>query len=113
MVIFGVKCVVVKQAGHDLYGTKIEGLRYPEKCAVVKLETSQQNTTVRVDSGASRGGADEARASAVLLMNKNSKVNIEDTVIVDGVTLRVIKKRHRFNVMGRLDHYQIEAAIEQ
>lgn len=113
MVIFGVKCVVIKQGGHDLYGNKIEGAKHPEKCAVVKLEKGQQNSTVRVDSGATRGGADEFRADAVLLLNKKTKAEIEDTIIVNGVILRIIKKHHRFDVLGKLDHFQIKAAIEQ
>lgn len=113
MVIFGVKCVLVKKGGHDLYGEKIEGARIPEKCAVVKLETEQHGSTVRVDSGATRGGAEEYRAHAVLLMKKTSKVEVDDLIEIHGVKLRVASKRLRFAVTGKLDHFQIEAELEQ
>lgn len=114
MVIFGVNCIVVKQGGHDTYGEKIAGARHPEKCAVVKLESIQTKTTVRVDSGATRGGAEESTAAAVLLLKPNSKVEIDDTIEMpgSGLVLRVMKKRFRYNVVGRLDHFQIEASIE-
>lgn len=114
MVIFGVKCIVVKQGGFDTYGTKIAGTRHAERCAVVKLEEIQMKSTVRVDSGATRGGAEESKAAAVLLMKPTSKVEVDDTIEMpaSGVRLRVMKKRFRYNVMGKLDHFQIEAEIE-
>lgn len=113
MVIFGVKCVVTKQGGHDVYGEKVAGASFSEKCAVVKLTEKQFRTTVRVDSGATRGGAEESRADAVLLMNKKSKVQVEDAVemLEEEVTLIVISKRARYNVAGKLDHYEIEARL--
>lgn len=112
MVIFGVKCVLVKQGGHDLYGEAVQGARIPEKCAVVKLEDSQQGSTVRVDSGATRGGADERRASAILLMKKTSTVALDDLIEMSGILMRVISKRFRYTVGGKLDHFQIEAIRE-
>lgn len=113
MVIFGVKCVLVKKGGHDLYGDKIEGARIPERCAVVKLEIEQHGSTVRVDSGATRGGAEESRAHAVLLMRKTSTVAVDDLIEIHGIKLRVMSKRLRFAVTGKLDHFQIEAELEQ
>lgn len=113
MVIYGVKCVVVKPGGYDGYGERLAGTRYPDKCAVVKLEERQQGSTVRVDSGATRGGAEEKRAEAVLLMPKTSRVAMDDVIEVCGVKLRVIGRRMRFTVGGRLDHFQVEATIEQ
>lgn len=115
MVIFGVKCVVMKKGGYDLYGNKKDGDSFNEKCAVVKLEAVQRGTTVRVDMGATRGGADEYRADAVLLLNKKTHANLDDIIYVSdqAMNLRVMSKRARYNVAGKLDHYEIEAVIEQ
>lgn len=113
MVIYGVKCVLIKRGGHNLYGDKVEGARIQERCGVVKLATGQGSTTVRVDSGATRGGAEEGNAHAVLLMRPTSKVEIDDLIEIHGVKLRVTGKRLRFSVYGRLDHFQVEANLEQ
>lgn len=115
MVIYGVKCVVVKPGGYDGYGERLPGVRHQDKCAVVKIDERQQGSTVRVDSGATRGGAEERRAEAVLLMPPSSKVALDDVLEVAGIAskFRVIGKRSRFTVGGRLDHFQVEATIEQ
>ena len=113
MVIYGVKCVLIKKGGHNLYGDKVKGKRIQERCGVVKLESGRGNTTVRVDSGATRGGAEEGMAQAVLLMRPTSDVEIDDLIEIQGIKLRVTTKRLRFSVAGRLDHFQVGATIEQ
>lgn len=114
MVIFGIKCVLEKGGGYDLYGGKKAGTSTPDRCAIVKLAIGQQHSTVRVDSGATRGGADELRADAVLLMPKVSKVAIDDLITIPShnIKVRVTGIRPRHSVAGRLDHYQVEAKIE-
>lgn len=114
MVVFGVRCTVIKNGGHDIYGEKIEGAHYRDRCAVVKLKSISHRTTVRVDAGATRGGAEESRATAILLMPTTTRATMDDFLKVDGhaTLFRITGVRHRFNVMGRLDHYEIEAEIE-
>lgn len=112
MVIFGVSCVLVKQGGHDLYGEAVAGARINEKCAVVRLEESQQGSTVRVDSGATRGGADEARNVSRLLMKKTSTVALDDIIEMEGLTMRVMSKRLRYSIHGKIDHFEIEGIRE-
>lgn len=114
MVIFGIKCILTKGGGYDLYGERKAGSSTPERCAIVKLVIGQQHSTVRVDSGATRGGADELRADAVLLLPKTSKVAMDDLIAIPShnVTLRVKSIRPRHSVAGRLDHYQIEGTLE-
>lgn len=108
MVVFGVKCKVVKMTGRDIYGQEIRGSVTDEKCAVVKLKQTSQHSTVRVDSGATRAGADELTSSVVLLMRLSTKALVDDRIeMATGERLRVISKRLRYTVLGKLDHYEI------
>lgn len=107
-----VLCRVTPYVGTDVYGAPVAGATRTEKCAVVKLTQTTQHTTVRADSGATRGHADEEVADAVLLFSKQSTIGLGDHVVVSGVSLRVASIRQRFDVMSRLDHFEVRCAIE-
>lgn len=116
MPIMGVKCKVIKHAGYDLYGKKLRGREVTERCGVVRLEVLQQDSTVRVDSGATRGAADELRSEVVILMSKSSTVEMDDLVEIGGrikTLIKVTSIRARYSVMGALDHLQVGGQIEQ
>lgn len=112
MVILNVPCVIVKPAGHDIYGQEVEGERKNEKCAVVKLTMTSQHSTVRVDSSATRGGADELVSDSVLLLGAKSSVRIDDIIEVAGAKLRAKSIRLRYTVVGKVDHNEVRCEIE-
>lgn len=104
---FNINCTITKRGTTDVYGQKVLGDVFDEKCQIVKLEPRIQRSDVRTDSGASRTRADENRVDAVILVSKNTKADFEDELTVDGVVLRIMRKRHRFTVTGILDHYEL------
>lgn len=112
MVILNIPCIIIKPAGHDVYGQEIAGQAQREKCAIVKLTVASQHSTVRVDSGATRGAADEAVSDSVILLGKKSIVGLDDYIEVSSVKLRVKAIRSRFTVSGKLDHYEVRCEIE-
>jgi hypothetical protein len=93
----------------DIYGQPLPLRRVRERCAVVKLEITNQQTTVRTDSSASRGNAMETVANAVLLFTKNTAANIDDVIEFAGAKLKIVSKHPRYSVTGDLDHYEIGA----
>jgi len=95
----------------DVYGQPIPGSYVTERCAVVKLEMSNEKTSVRADSSASRGNAIEEEAVSVILLTTETKANKDDLIEVAGVKLRIVARQPRFDVSGRLDHYEVRATM--
>lgn len=112
VIAMSIPCVVTERLGSDVYGAPIFGRSVRALCAIVKLVKKSQHTTVRADSGATRGHANEAVADAVLLMHKRIEPGIDSEVSIRGMKLRIISVRHRTDAMGRIDHYEVGCSIE-
>lgn len=113
VIAMSVPCTIALRSGSDVYGMPKYSAPVRTVCAVVLLTTKGQHSTVRADSGATRGHADEQVADAILLVGRKQEPTLDSTVSVRGVALRVISVQHRIDVMGRLDHYEIRCSIEQ
>lgn len=113
MFVPNVKCVITKLGSKfDIHGKQIrEGDALSELCAIVKLNGKSEKTSVRADSSASRGAADEMQYDARLLFTKFSKIEIGDKVELLGFVLRVESRFPRLTVHGALDHYQVDLSI--
>lgn len=106
------KCRVQISSGkNDVYGQPIPGRYVNERCAVVKLNLSNEKSSVRADSSASRGNAIEEEAVSVILLPATTQANKDDIIEVAGVKLRISARQPRFDVSGRLDHYEINATM--
>jgi hypothetical protein len=105
-----VDCTITRMTG--LYNDFGEAKPEPHKvvstkCGVKLLEQTEKSS-VRADSSASRGFADEVTADARLLFKPKEDVQIGDKVTVASIELRVTAKFPRFDVMGRFDHIQVD-----
>ena len=78
------------------------------KCAVVKLEQTSEKSSVRADTSASRGNANEITAAARLLFLPPVDIAMDDIVVIRGIKLKVVNKQTRFDVFGRHDHNQVD-----
>ena len=96
---------------HDLYGRPQPTVKARERCAIVKLITRSDKSSVRADSSGSRGSAHEEIADAVLLFTKTTAADIDDVVEVQGVWLLITGKFPRVSLGGKLDHYEIIANV--
>lgn len=101
-------CVIGKTGSVDVYGQRATGKLYKERCAVVTFEIQNIQSSVRADSSASRGAAQEEVANVVVLLSKTTVAAIEDTLTVAGRTLKIATIEPRFNVLGKLDHYRVK-----
>lgn len=105
-------CTIVVASGRtDVYGQPLAATRYKERCAVVKLITTNTKSAVRADSSASRGNAKELVTDSLILLEKSTKANQDDLIEIAGMTLRILSKHPRWSVTGELDHYEITASI--
>jgi len=66
---------------------------------------------VRADSSASRGNAIEQQVDSVILLPTTTQARIDDIIDLAGVKLRIKARHPRFDVGGRLDHYEIHATM--
>lgn len=93
----------------DVHGQSIPGETKTIQCAVVKIESKQVKTSVRTDSSASRGFAQEAAVSARLLFPKGAAVTEGDLIEIRNYKLKVTGEFPRYSVNGALDHRQVDA----
>lgn len=101
-------CVIQKASGkNDAYGMPLPGVRHTERCAIVEVRIRSEKSSVRADSSASRGSAMELETDAKFLLAKTSRAAIDDLLIHAGTQYRINSKHARYDLQGRLDHYEI------
>lgn len=74
--------------------------------------TSSQKTTVRADSSASRGSADETvspRSKILVTIISNPKIG--SRFRFQGITYDISGVHPRFSVTGDLDHYECDLSV--
>lgn len=84
---------------------------WPEKCAIVAIQISDEKTQVRTDTSATKGNAKELVCDAIILLGKNSKAKMNYVIEVEGYKMIIVGMQPRFNIDGRLDHYEMSANI--
>jgi hypothetical protein len=105
-------CTIVVASGRtDVYGQPLAATRITERCAVVRLVVTNQPSSVRADSSASRGNAKELVSDSLILLAKTTAANIDDLIDIGGFKFRILSKHPRFAINGNLDHYEITASI--
>ena len=102
-------CTIRRSGGKtDVYGQPVSGLTFRERCAVVRLEVRNAKSSVRADTSASRGSARERETPhAIILLGPFTAGRIDDIIDVGGVLLRIMSLEQRFDIDGRMDHYEI------
>lgn len=105
------RCQHRKQMGHNAYGEEVLAESSTLKCAVVRISAGGQKSTVRADSSATRGAAEEVVSDAKILFEKGADINLNDQIEIAGILLRVISVEPRWNINGRLDHKEVDFFI--
>ena len=104
-------CRLQLSNGHDIYGQPKPATVVREGCAIVKLVQTATKTSVRADSSASRGNAEEVQAQSVILLPPSTRARIGDLIDVAGVQLKIESTLPRHDCQGRFDHVEITASI--
>jgi len=95
----------------DVYGQPLPGSTVSERCAIVKLNVQNMKSSVRADTTASRGTAQEKQVEALILLDPKTVASIDDIMEVHGVVLRIVSMFPRHSVSGQLDHYEVTGTI--
>lgn len=106
-----VPCTLETVSGYDAFGQPKKTEAKKTVCAVVKLEKTMTQSTVRADSASSRGHSEENRGELVVLMRANESVALNDTITVYNTRFRVHGIRPRYTVLGKVDHLEIMGEI--
>jgi hypothetical protein len=107
MFIPNIRCWIRPMMTANVYGESQLGSAIHELCSVVRLRKMVVHTTVRSDSSATRGHADENEANCVILLGPKTKAKQGDQLEAAGVKVRINDIQPRFGVMGQLEHYEV------
>lgn len=105
------KCNIARLEGATITGKRVYGAWRNVPVAIVKLEEGANKTSVRTDSSASRGSAQEILSDARLMFPAFVILRPGDRVSIFGFELTVVSVRPRHAVTGRFDHWQVDCNI--
>jgi hypothetical protein len=97
-----------KSLSADMYGQYIYGEKEAVHYGLVRFDTKIEDSTVRADSSATRGNIKEFHASGRVLLHKKHNPNFGDLLVVENKVFEVKGVEPRFNVLGKLDHWQCD-----
>lgn len=100
-------CSIEQKSGYDIYGIAIHGEVKTEHCALVRNLVSSVKTSVRTDSSASHGNAQEIQADVLVLVYPKTTATIGAVIGIGDERFMVKSKQGRYSIAGRLDHYEM------
>lgn len=104
--------ILRRNLGTNLYGESAGlGPDIACECGVVRLVATSQKTTVRADSSATRGAADEIVHQSKILFTTTVFPVIGDQLSIGGFVLRCVERHPRYSVLGALDHYECDFEV--
>lgn len=99
-------------SGFDIYGAPQVGPMRKIQFAQVNMRRKAGKTTVRADSSASRGAADEIRTDlGRILVARHERIEIGDIFTFDGDSYDVVSRHVRRSVTGEIDHYECDLEV--
>jgi hypothetical protein len=94
---------LMRKTGRNVDGEEIYADPVDIGLSVVNLATQSQKTSVRSDSSASRGQADEMVAERGKILTKET-LGVDDLVSIGGSVFRIKGTHPRYTVFGSFDH---------
>lgn len=107
MFITTLDCKIRKVTTLNQYAEEALGSVINERCAPVRLRHNQNHSSVRADSTASRGAADEDQADTIVLLTPGTQAELGDQLEVAGLKVRIVQRFPRHNMAGKIEHYEV------
>jgi hypothetical protein len=101
-----------KAAKRDIHGRESYGPAIPIRVSVVSLAEAVVESSVRADSTASRGAADQAVLQAKLLVLPDILLGRGDVIQVLGRNVEIASIQPRVDVLGSHDHNEVGGNIK-
>lgn len=105
------KGMLYRKTGRDVHGHPAYGAGVECPFAPVNLNIKALKTTVRADSSASRGSADETVSVARILIVPFVVPNRGDRFDFDDMSFEIVSTHGRRSVSGELDHYECDLQV--
>ena len=100
-----------RQTGYDMYGQPQWSAPVAIRIGVVRLSAGMQKTSVRADSSASRGRAEEDVADGVVLITPDVQIGNGDRLVIEGTSYEVISVFPRRDIPGVLRHFEVNLRL--
>lgn len=100
-----------RKTGYDANGRPVWGAASNIKLAIVTLRHVTERSSVRADSSASRGRAEESRADGIILVPPEIALSTEDRISMLGRSYEITMAFPRHGLDGSLGHTQVELRI--
>ena len=98
-------CVLIKNTGYNAYGEQTYSKEpITEPCALLDAKRSMKKSSVRADSSASRGNAQEITADFWLILLPTTEAEIDDLIEIHGTRVKIIDLIPRYGLDGHHDH---------
>lgn len=97
-------CVIIKNTGYNVYGEPIRATRITEPCALLNAGVAMKKSSVRADSSASRGNAQEITADHWLILTAQTQAEIDDLIEIHGIQVKINQLIPRYGLNGQHDH---------
>jgi hypothetical protein len=102
-----IACLIKQNDGYDINGHPQYKAEVRVKCRIVHYKIVDEKTSVRADSSASRGRADERVFDVTLLFPRDTVIDIESQVTLYRKTFKVESIEPRFSTTAKLDHIEV------
>lgn len=101
-----------RKIGYTIDGQQILSPAVACQFAIVNAKRQQEKTSVRADSSASRGMADEiTTALGRILVAKHERIEIGDIFSFDGDSYEIKSTHIRRSVFGEIDHFECDIEV--
>lgn len=101
-----------KQAKRTIHGKEMFEAPVPLPCAVVQLADKVEPSSVRADSSASRGSADQEVLQAKILVSPTTRISKGDVISIMSRLVEVASVHQRNDIFGNLHHLEIAGDIK-
>lgn len=106
-----IPAILHRRSGYDLQGRPTWLPSNPTRVAIITLRGKAERSSVRADSSASRGRAEEAVADGVVLTLPGVVINTGDKLGLLGANYEVISVFPRHDLDGLLGHNQVDLRL--
>jgi hypothetical protein len=94
--------------GRDRHAQEIFSEPVSVGFAPVRLLSQTEKTSVRSDSSASRGQAEQPAGVFKILVERSAELKADDRMELHGAGYRVVGIHPRYRVFGELDHIEVD-----
>lgn len=100
-----------KAAQRDIFGGETFSAGKPIRLCCVSLSSLAEASTVRADSSASRGSAEDLINQAKILTLPTMDIEIGDVIDIKGFMIEVTGFHPRFDTRGQHHHNELRAKV--